>query len=78
MSNKDGGAYHNIRVPPRIEPSGCPIDHDFTTFTEEYLTNPYPQLAQIRKKNPVFYSKKLGYLVVTRMEDLVEVFRSLS
>jgi len=54
---------------------GCPIDHQFTTFNENYLTNPYPELAVIREQNPVFYSEKLGYLVFTRMEDLTEVFR---
>jgi len=75
MSTKEEGAYHDISTPTQTEPSGCPIDHDFTTFTHEYLTNPYPQLAKIREENPIFYSKKLGYLVVTRMEDLLEVFR---
>lgn len=75
MSTKDEGAYHNISIPAQTQPSGCPIDHEFTTFTPEYLENPYPQLAKIRDENPIFYSKKLGYLVVTRMEDLIEVFR---
>jgi len=75
MSTDNDGAYHNIRIPPRVQPSGCPIDHDFTTFNESYLQNPYPELARIREQNPVFYSEKLGYLVVTRMEDLTEVFR---
>jgi len=75
MSDKNNDAYHNIRIPPRVQPSGCPIDHEFTTFTDEYLNNPYPMLAQIRDEKPVFYSKKLGYLVLTQMEDVVEVFR---
>ena len=72
---KDEEAYHNIRVPPRVKPTGCPVDHQFTTFNDSYLDNPYPELALIREQNPVFYSERLGYLVVTRMEDLVEVFR---
>lgn len=75
MSTDSEGAYHNIRIPPRVKPSGCPIDHDFTTFTPSYLTNPYPELTRLREKNPVFYSEKLGYLVVTTMEDVTEVFR---
>ncbi len=75
MSTKEEGAYHNISIPAQTKPTGCPIDHDFTTFTSEYLSNPYPQLAQIREQNPIFYSQKLGYLIVTRMEDLREVFR---
>ncbi len=75
MTTEKEGAYHNIRIPPRVQPSGCPINHEFTTFTDEYLANPYPQLKQIREQQPIFYSEKLGYLVVTRMEDLTEVFR---
>jgi len=75
MSSDNEGAYHNIRIAPRVQPSGCPIDHEFTTFADDYLTNPYPQLERIREQNPVFYSKKLGFLVLTRMEDVTEVFR---
>lgn len=75
MSASEDGAYHKLSVPPQTQPSGCPIDHEFTTFTPEYLDNPYPTLAKIRNEHPIFYSKKLGYLVVTRMEDLRTVFR---
>ncbi len=75
MSTKDEGAYHNISTPAHAQPTGCPINHEFTTFTPEYLENPYPQLAKLREKDPIFYSEKLGFLVVTKMEDLVEVFR---
>ncbi|MFK7862129.1 MAG: cytochrome P450 [Granulosicoccus sp.] len=75
MAGNDEGAYHNIRSPAQTRPVGCPVDHDFTTFNVGYLANPYPQLAKIREENPVFYSQKMGYLVVTRMEDLIEIFR---
>lgn len=75
MSANTDDAYHKIRIPPRTRPGGCPIDHEFTTFSDQYLSNPYPELARIREEHPVFYSEKLGYLVVTRMEDLLEVFR---
>ena len=74
MSANTDDAYHKIRVPARKPPSGCPIDHEFTTFTDDYLANPYPDLARIREENPVFYSEKLGYLVVTRMEDVAAIF----
>ena len=75
MSNIDEGAYHNIRIPPSVQPSGCPIDHEFTTFDSSYLSNPYPELERLREEHPVFYSAKLRFLVLTRMEDLIEVFR---
>lgn len=75
MSTSEEGAYHKLSVPAQTQPTGCPVDHEFTTFSDDYLANPYPQLEKIRDDNPVFYSKKLGYLVVTRMEDVVEIFR---
>ena len=75
MITSDEGAYHKLSVPAQTQPTGCPIDHEFTTFTDDYLANPYPQLAKIREQHPIFYSKKLGYLVVTRMEDLIDIFR---
>lgn len=73
-ANKDG-AYHNITIAPRVKPSGCPINHEFTTFNDDYLANPYAQLKTLREENPIFYSEKLGFLVITRMEDVVDVFR---
>jgi len=75
MSANDDGAYHKLSIPAQTTPTGCPIDHNFTTFNEDYLANPYNQLAKLREDNPIFYSKQLGYLVVTRMEDLREIFR---
>ena len=75
MSTNKDGAYHNISTPAHSQPTGCPVDHEFTTFDADYLANPYPELAKLRENNPIFYSEKLGYLVLTRMEDLHEVFR---
>ena len=70
MSANTDDAYHKIRIPARTPPSGCPIDHEFTTFTDDYLANPYPDLARIREENPVFYSEKLGYLVAVSYTHL--------
>ena len=75
MSNNDEGAYHNITIPPRVQPTGCPIDHEFTTFDNAYLANPYPELERVREEHPVFYSEKLNFLVLTRMEDITTVLR---
>lgn len=71
----DDDAYHKIREPARSRPSGCPVDHDFTTFNTDYLSSPYPTLKRLRDKHPIFYAEKLGYLVVTRMQDVVDIFR---
>ncbi len=73
MSAED--AYHKIRIVPATKPSGCPIDHDFTPFDANYLRDPYPQLEKLNVEQPIFYAEKLGYLVVTRMEHVLEVFK---
>ncbi len=67
-------AYHKIRseIPP--PPSGCPVDHTFSPFADDYLADPYAVLAPRREDTPVFYAAELGYVVVTRMEHVEEVF----
>lgn len=75
MSTNEDSAYHKIRAPSAIKPSGCPMNADFTPFNAEYLASPYPELERLQTEQPVFYSEKLGYLVVTRMEDVAEIFR---
>jgi len=74
VSANTDDAYHKIRAPARAKPSGCPVDHNFTTFDDDYLANPYADLKKVREEHPIFYSEKLGFLVVTRMEDLLAVF----
>ncbi|MEL0020875.1 MAG: hypothetical protein VW709_13460, partial [Rickettsiales bacterium] len=69
-------AYHKIQTERAPAPTGCPVDHAFSPFSEAYMANPYAELAKLRQDTPVFYSEKLGYLVVTRMEDVAEVFRN--
>lgn len=76
MSQTEQDAYHKIHIAPATRPSGCPVDHEFTPFNEDYLRNPYPQLEQLSAEQPIFYSEELGYLVITRMEDVVKVFKN--
>ncbi len=68
-------AYHKMRTETAPAPEGCPVDHTFSPFAEEYLQNPYAELEKLRGESPVFFSEELGYLVLTRMEDVAEVFR---
>lgn len=75
MNNAEDGAYHKLRTPSKARPSGCPVDRKFTTFDTDYLRDPYPQLRRLNTEQPTFYSEKLGYLVVTRMADVTEIFR---
>ena len=67
-------SYHRApdEVPP--PPKNCPVDHDFTPLATDYLTDPYAVLAGRRDHTPVFYASELGYLVLTRMEDVAAVF----
>jgi cytochrome P450 len=69
-------AYHKVHIPPATKPSGCPVDHEFTPFDADYLQNPYPQLEKLTDEQPTFFSEQLGYLVLTRLEDVLEVFKN--
>jgi len=66
--------YHH--APERIAeaPTGCPVDHGWSPLSAAYLEDPYPIAARLREEHPVFYADSLGYVVVTRMEDIEEVF----
>ena len=68
-------AYHNVDIEKMPAPEGCPVDHEFTPFSERYVAYPYAWLEQKRENEPIFYSEELGYVVVTRMEDVEAVFR---
>ena len=68
-------AYHNVDIEKTPAPEGCPVDHEFTPFSERYVAYPYAWLEQKRENEPVFYAEELGYVVVTRMEDVEAVFR---
>ena len=69
-------AYYKNRPRSEIAPEGCPVNHTFSPFNENYLKDPYAELEKLRNGSPVFYSEELGYLVLTRMEDVAEVFRN--
>ena len=69
-------AYHKMRRDVVPAPAGCPVDHAFSPFSDAYLENPYSVLEELRGTSPTFYSAELGYLVLTRMEDVAEVFRN--
>lgn len=69
-------AYHKFRTGRAAAPKGCPIDHAFSPFSETYVKNPYAVLEKLRGQSAVFYAEELGYLVLTRMEDVAEVFRN--
>jgi cytochrome P450 len=60
------------------DPHGCPVSSEadaFDPFSAAYQADPADVLRWSREKEPVFYSPKLGYWVVTRYEDVKAVFR---
>lgn len=68
-------SYHSLDRPVPARPTGCPMDATFSTFSEAYVADPYAELNPRREATPVFYSEELDMVVVTRMEDVVAVFR---
>lgn len=71
--------------------TGCPISHDtggggcpisvsaraaeFDPFGDAYQQDPPEYVRWAREQEPVFYSPKLGYWVVTRYDDIKAIFR---
>ncbi len=72
MTATDISSYHRAPEQAPEEPQGCPFN-DFNPFAADYQTDPYAVLNGLRD-TPVFYSRKLGYLVVTRMADVSAIF----
>jgi len=69
-----GDNYHAAPDAIAIAPPGCPVHSSWSPLDDDYLTDPYPIAAQLRDAHPVFYAEQLGYVVVTRMEDIEYVF----
>lgn len=59
-------------------PNGCPVSHNaaaFDPFEDAYQQDPPDYVRWSREQEPVFYSPKLGYWVVTRFDDIKAIFR---
>ena len=59
-------------------PDGCPVSRqaaDFDPFEDGYQQDPPEYVRWAREKEPIFWSPKLGYWVVTRYEDIKAIFR---
>jgi cytochrome P450 len=75
MGDHAAGPYHKMPAPPPPPPAGCPVNHEFTPFDANYLRNPYPELERLRASQPIFYSRQLRSLVVTRMDEILDIFK---
>lgn len=59
-------------------PNGCPVSPEaaaFDPFDRPYQLDPAEALRWSRDQEPVFWSPRLGYWVVSRYEDVKAVFR---
>jgi len=68
-----GNDYHASPTDIPDPPSGCPM-RQWSPLDEDYLAEPYSIANRLREESPIFFSEPLGYVVITRMEDILEVF----
>jgi len=68
---------HSLLAAQRT-PGGCPVSQGaagFDPFEDAYQQDPPEYVRWAREQEPVFYSPKLGYWVVTRYDDIKAIFR---
>src|SRR5215813_14903755 len=59
-------------------PTGCPVSQhaaDFDPFEDGYQQDPPEYVRWAREQEPIFFSPKLGYWVVTRYDSIKAIFR---
>ena len=66
--------YHQAPDAVATAPPGCPMNTSWSPLDSDYLVDPYPIAGALRDEHPVFYAEQLGHVVVTKMEDIEEVF----
>jgi cytochrome P450 len=74
MEMSETNSYHEAPDMIVAPPAGCPVNHEWSPLNDDYLEDPYPIADQLRATSPIFFAEELGYVVVTRMEDIIEVF----
>jgi len=67
-------AYHQQRDTAPRPPAGCPMHESWSPLSQEYPEDPYRVADKLREQTPVFYAESLGYVVVTRMQDIEAIF----
>jgi cytochrome P450 len=67
-------SYHRQRVVAAGPPAGCPVDHQWSALDDDYLDDPYPIARRFGDDCPIMFSEQMGYVVVSRMEDIVAIF----
>ncbi|MDI5934989.1 cytochrome P450/oxidoreductase [Halomonas kalidii] len=73
-----GGCPFNASAERPMAPTGCPVSPRaaaFDPFERPYQLDPAEALRWSREQEPVFYSPRLGYWVVSRYDDIKAIFR---
>ncbi|WP_425330946.1 cytochrome P450/oxidoreductase [Allopusillimonas ginsengisoli] len=69
---------HNAHTGAPAQAQGCPFARqasEFDPFQDAYMENPSEFVRWAREEQPVFYSPKLDYWVVTRYQAIKDIFR---
>lgn len=56
----------------------CPVStfaREFNPFDPAYQQDPYAVFAEVRQREPIFYSPEIDYWIVSRYDDIVAIFR---
>lgn len=53
--------------------ASCPVAHDFDPMGGAFLTDPFPQLAELRAEGPVVYHPDYDLYFLTRYDDIEQV-----
>jgi cytochrome P450/ferredoxin-NADP reductase len=70
--------HHGAQANQERTGAGCPVSRraaEFDPFEDGYQQNPPEYVRWAREQEPVFYSPKLAYWVVTRYDDIKAIFR---
>ena len=73
-----GCPIHHDAAPAGVGPTGCPVSTGaagFDPFEDGYQQDPPEYVRWAREQEPIFYSPRLGYWVVTRYEAIKAIFR---
>ena len=54
--------------------TGIPIREDWDPLSAAYLRDPYGISSRLREESPIFFAPSIGYYVVNRMSDVMQVF----
>lgn len=74
--SQSGNTYHQAPASVATAPPGCPVHQTWSPLNADYLADPYPIARELQAEHPVFYSEKLGHVVITNMADIEEVFNN--